>query len=122
VEIDDDGEPVLLRRDGSVVDTWRQGYPYDHRMTRHEYDRTKRLLQIELLKLQRWVKDRRERLLLVFEGRDTAGNGGTIQRFTEHLNPAARTSSRWRSRTSARRRSGTSSPTSSTTGPASSGS
>jgi polyphosphate kinase 2 len=87
VEIDDEGEPILLRKDGRVVDTWREGYPYDERMSRHEYDRTKRLLQIELLKLQRWVKDRGERLLIVFEGRDAAGKGGTIQRFTEHLNP-----------------------------------
>ena len=87
VEIDDEGEPILLRKDGRVVDTWREGYPYDERMSRHEYDRTKRLLQIELLKLQRWVKDCGERLLIVFEGRDAAGKGGTIQRFTEHLNP-----------------------------------
>jgi polyphosphate kinase 2 len=87
VEIDDEGEPVLLRKNGKVVDTWREGYPYDERMTRHEYDRTKRLLQIELLKLQRWVKDEGQRLLIAFEGRDAAGKGGTIQRFTEHLNP-----------------------------------
>jgi polyphosphate kinase len=87
VEIDDEGEPVLLRLDGSVVDTWREGYPYAERMTRAEYDRTKRLLQIELLKLQNWIKDCGERLVIVFEGRDAAGKGGTIKRFTEHLNP-----------------------------------
>ena len=45
--------------DGSPVDTWREDYPYDERMTRDEYDRDKRLLQIELLKLQNWVKDDR---------------------------------------------------------------
>lgn len=52
-----------------------------------EYERTKRILQIELLKLQRWVKDTRSRLVVICEGRDAAGKGGTIQRFTERLNP-----------------------------------
>ena len=87
VDIDEDGEPVLLREDGSVVDTWREGYPYDRRMTREAYDREKRLLQIELLKLQDWVKETGAKLLVLFEGRDAAGKGGTIKRFTEHLNP-----------------------------------
>jgi polyphosphate kinase len=87
VEVDDDGEPQLLRPDGSIVDTWRENYPYSERMRRSEYDRRKRLLQIELLKLQRWVKDNGEHLVVVFEGRDAAGKGGTIKRFTEHLNP-----------------------------------
>lgn len=86
LDIDDD-DPVLLRRDGSAVDTWREGYPYDERMDRAEYDAGKRLLQIELLKLQNWVKKNGRRLVIVFEGRDAAGKGGTIKRFTEHLNP-----------------------------------
>src|SRR4051812_7612633 len=87
VEDDDDDDPVLLRKDGQPVDTWREDYPYDERMTRDEYDRTKRLLQIELLKLQNWVKATGERLVILFEGRDAAGKGGTIKRFMEHLNP-----------------------------------
>ena len=87
VEIDDEGEPVLLRPDGTVVDTWREGYPYPERMTRREYDVAKRALQIELLKLQSWIKASGEKLVIVFEGRDAAGKGGTIKRFTEHLNP-----------------------------------
>ncbi|WP_298461642.1 polyphosphate kinase 2 [uncultured Cellulomonas sp.] len=87
VDIDDEGEPVLLRPDGTVVDTWREGYPYPDRMTRREYDVVKRTLQIELLKLQNWVKTSGERLVILFEGRDAAGKGGTIKRFTEHLNP-----------------------------------
>ncbi len=87
VEIDDEGEPILLRPDGTVVDTWREGYPYPQRMTRREYDVAKRALQIELLKLQSWIKSSGERLVLLFEGRDAAGKGGTIKRFTEHLNP-----------------------------------
>ncbi|GAB3851102.1 polyphosphate kinase 2 [Dactylosporangium cerinum] len=87
VEDDDDDDPVLLRKDGRPIDTWREDYPYDERMTRDEYDRTKRLLQIELLKLQNTLKSRGERLVILFEGRDAAGKGGTIKRFMEHLNP-----------------------------------
>jgi polyphosphate kinase len=87
VDHSDHDDPVLLRRDGTVVDTWRQNYPYDERMSREEYDLHKRLLQIELLKLQYWIKETDRRLVLVFEGRDAAGKGGTIKRFTEHLNP-----------------------------------
>jgi polyphosphate kinase len=84
---DDDDDPVLLTRDGAPVDTWREGYPYEERMSRQEYDRTKRLLQIELLKLQRWIRVTGRRLVILFEGRDAAGKGGTIKRFMEHLNP-----------------------------------
>lgn len=84
---EDDDDPVLLDRDGGPVDTWREGYPYDARMDRDEYEAQKRLLQIELLKLQRWVKAEGRRLVILFEGRDAAGKGGTIKRFTEHLNP-----------------------------------
>ncbi len=84
---DDDDDPVLLRADGSAVDTWRQGYPYGERMDRTEYEREKRLLQIEMLKLQYWAKRTGHRLVVVFEGRDAAGKGGTIKRFMEHLNP-----------------------------------
>ena len=87
VVYDADNEPVLVLPDGSRVDTWREGYPYERRMSRAEYDQQKRLLQIELLKLQTWVKSTRARVVVLFEGRDAAGKGGTIKRFTEHLNP-----------------------------------
>ncbi|HEY6492023.1 MAG TPA: polyphosphate kinase 2 [Trebonia sp.] len=83
----DDDDPVLLWPDGTPVDTWREDYPYDERMTREYYDQHKRLLQIELVKLQNWVKETGQRIVIVFEGRDAAGKGGTIKRFTEHLNP-----------------------------------
>jgi polyphosphate kinase 2 len=83
----DADEPVLLRADGSEVDTWRDNYPFTERMRRPEYDRLKRLLQIELLKLQYWVSDTGQRLVILFEGRDAAGKGSTIKRFTEHLDP-----------------------------------
>ena len=90
-ESDDDDEPVLRWRDGRLVDTWREGYPYPERMPRPEYDETKRALQIELLKMQNWIKDTGQRLVILFEGRDAAGKGGTIKRFTEHLNPRGAT-------------------------------
>src|SRR3954463_10520750 len=86
---DDDRE--LFDPQGNRVDTWREGYPYSERMERREYEVEKRKLQIELLKLQGWVKDTGQRLVLVFEGRDAAGKGGTIKRFTEHLNPRGAT-------------------------------
>jgi polyphosphate kinase len=87
-EVDD---PVLLGPDGRPFDTWREGYPYDFRMSRREYEVTKRLLQIELLKLQTHIKKHGERLVILFEGRDAAGKGGTIKRFMEHLNPRGAT-------------------------------
>ncbi|HZA12273.1 polyphosphate kinase 2 [Mycobacterium sp.] len=87
VDDEDDDDPVLLDRDGNPVETWREGYPYDQRMARDEYERVKRRLQIELLKLQKWSKRTGARHVIVFEGRDAAGKGGTIQRFMEHLNP-----------------------------------
>lgn len=87
VDYDPDGEPNLVGPDGTRLDTWREGHPYPERMTRAEYDVVKRQLQIELLKLQAWVKSAGERLVVIFEGRDAAGKGGTIKRFTQHLNP-----------------------------------
>jgi polyphosphate kinase 2 len=62
-------------------------YPYKDKIERSEYEATKRLLQIEFLKLQKWVKENDERIVMVFEGRDAAGKGGTIKRIMEHLNP-----------------------------------
>jgi polyphosphate kinase len=88
--VDDDDEhddPVLRWPDGRTVDTWREDYPYLERMPRAKYEHEKRPLQIELVKLQNWVKATGQRLVIVFEGRDAAGKGGTIKRFTEHLNP-----------------------------------
>ncbi|WP_308470216.1 polyphosphate kinase 2 [Kineococcus rubinsiae] len=85
--LDDEDEPVLVRADGTPVDTWREDYPYDERLARSAYEPVKRSLQIELLKLQKWTKATGERLVVLCEGRDAAGKGGTIKRFTEHLNP-----------------------------------
>jgi polyphosphate kinase len=87
VDDSDDDDPVLLDRDGEYIDTWRERYPYDHRMPREEYEYLKRRLQIELLKLQQHGRRTGARHVIVFEGRDAAGKGGTIKRFMEHLNP-----------------------------------
>lgn len=62
-------------------------FPYTERMKRKAYDREMAALQIELVKLQAWVKNSGERIAMVFEGRDAAGKGGTIKRFRENLNP-----------------------------------
>ncbi|QKE82706.1 polyphosphate kinase 2 [Arthrobacter sp. NEB 688] len=66
---------------------WQHGYPYDTKLPRDEYERTKRRLQIELLKLQLHVKETGGKVLVICEGRDAAGKGGAIKRFMEHLNP-----------------------------------
>jgi polyphosphate kinase 2 len=79
--------PELVQRDGKVAETWRQDFPYGDRLARSRYEKVKRGLQIELLKLQHHVKATGSRLVIVFEGRDAAGKGGTIRRFTENLNP-----------------------------------
>lgn len=62
-------------------------YPYAEKMKRSEYDALKKELQIELLKMQGWVKETGQRVLIIFEGRDAAGKGGTIKRMMEHMNP-----------------------------------
>ncbi|MCV7614199.1 polyphosphate kinase 2 [Micrococcus luteus] len=80
-------DPDLIDPQGRAVETWKEDYPYETRMTREEYELEKYRLQIELLKLQYWGEDTGQRHIIVFEGRDAAGKGGTIKRFTEHMNP-----------------------------------
>ncbi|MFE7465497.1 polyphosphate kinase 2 [Streptomyces sp. NPDC057499] len=82
-----DDDPVLVTPEGRPRDAWREDYPYAVKLGRRSYEKSKRSLQIELLKLQYWVKEHGERIVILFEGRDAAGKGGTIKRFTEHLNP-----------------------------------
>ncbi|QTN30862.1 polyphosphate kinase 2 [Akkermansiaceae bacterium] len=62
-------------------------YPYAEPMGTQKYEKTKALLQAELMKVQKWVQDDARRVVALFEGRDAAGKGGTIKRFMEHLNP-----------------------------------
>jgi polyphosphate kinase len=78
---------TLVRPDGTSVKAWCEDYPYARRLRRPEYLEQKRGLQIELLKMQHWIKESGGRVMVVFEGRDAAGKGGTIKRFTENLNP-----------------------------------
>jgi polyphosphate kinase 2 len=74
--------------DDELGDDWREGgYPYKNLMSRKNYERHKYQLQVELLKLQAWVKETGQKVVILFEGRDAAGKGGTIKRFMEHLNP-----------------------------------
>ena len=73
-----------------IRDLFRTGvYPYKTKIRRSVYERHKKELQVELLKVQNWVKVSGQRIVLLFEGRDAAGKGGTIKRFMEHLNPRA---------------------------------
>lgn len=62
-------------------------YPYPSKMKSREYEALKKDLQIELLKMQSWVKESGQKVLILFEGRDAAGKGGTIKRMMEHMNP-----------------------------------
>jgi polyphosphate kinase len=74
--------------DLELADDWRKGgYPYKNLLSRRSYEKQKYRLQVELLKLQAWVKDAGQKVVILFEGRDAAGKGGTIRRFMEHLNP-----------------------------------
>ena len=74
-------------RDAGKKDILDAGYPHNTRMSGKAYDTEIAALQVELVKLQRWVKDTGQRVAIVFEGRDAAGKGGTIKRLRENLNP-----------------------------------
>jgi polyphosphate kinase 2 len=83
-----EADKELVTRDDELSADWRTGgYPYKNLMSRKNYEKQKYRLQVELLKLQAWVKETKQRVLILFEGRDAAGKGGTIKRFMEHLNP-----------------------------------
>ncbi|MEJ7136940.1 polyphosphate kinase 2 [Amphibiibacter pelophylacis] len=102
VTLDDDSqEPIMVssgkhadlppgvKADEAINPDWpgRTSYPYLHRLSRKSYEDQKLQLQVELLKLQAWVKATGQRVMVLFEGRDAAGKGGAIKRFMEHLNP-----------------------------------
>ena len=81
-------EDILLDPDEELAADWRDGgYPYKNLLRRSVYESQKFHLQVELLKLQAWAKETGQRIVILFEGRDAAGKGGTIKRFMEHLNP-----------------------------------
>ena len=82
------GKTLGIDPDDELADDWREGaYPYKNLMSRKSYERQKYRLQVELLKLQAWVKETGQKVVILFEGRDAAGKGGTIKRLMEHLNP-----------------------------------
>ena len=85
-------QPAIAKRklapDEELSSDWRMGgYPYKNLMSRKAYEKAKYDLQVELLKFQAWAKETGQRVVILFEGRDAAGKGGTIKRFMEHLNP-----------------------------------
>lgn len=81
-------KPGSAARASDVIASFESGeYPYKKKLKRREYEKTKEELQVELLKVQRWLKENEEKVVLLFEGRDAAGKGGTIKRFMEHMNP-----------------------------------
>lgn len=92
-----DGDAVLSEASfhGGVIDEHEDAirsfqsrqYPYKKKISRTVYERRKENLQVELLKVQKWTKETGQRIVILFEGRDAAGKGGTIKRFMEHLNP-----------------------------------
>ena len=86
---DPDRELAALRLDPNArARIFREGvYPYKRKLETSAYEKQKQRLQVELLKVQNWVKEAGEKVVVVFEGRDAAGKGGTIKRFMEHLNP-----------------------------------
>lgn len=74
----------------SISKLFKEGkYPYTDKIQTKAYEKEKTKLQIELLKVQNWVKMTGQKIVIIFEGRDAAGKGGAIKRFTEHLNPRA---------------------------------
>lgn len=76
------------KKDDELSDNWREGgYPYKNRLSRKNYEKQKYHLQVELLKLQKWVRETNQKIVIIFEGRDAAGKGGSIKRLMEHLNP-----------------------------------
>jgi polyphosphate kinase 2 len=82
------GKNTLVHSDAELSADWREGgYPYKNLLSRKSYEKYKYRLQVELLKLQAWVKATQQKVVILFDGRDAAGKGGTIKRFMEHLNP-----------------------------------
>ncbi|MFZ1280470.1 MAG: polyphosphate kinase 2 [Ignavibacteriaceae bacterium] len=86
----ENGDLISKKRhpDDELNENWRDGeYPYKNLMSRKNYEFQKYNLQVELLKMQAWIKETGARVVILFEGRDAAGKGGTIKRVMEHLNP-----------------------------------
>jgi len=86
----EDAAPVEIRNaicGAEKKEILTRNYPHQNRLSRKSYDRDMTNLQVELVKMQAWVKQSGQRVVILFEGRDAAGKGGTIKRFRENLNP-----------------------------------
>src|SRR5690606_22182527 len=79
--------PLVIPQPAKPAEQKSRHLPYGERLSRAQYEREKQSLQIELLKLQNCVRESGTKIVVLFEGRDAAGKGGTIKRFMEHLNP-----------------------------------
>lgn len=82
--------PKAIRKiieDGAKRDILEESYPYDRWMKKSDYEERMKALQVELVKLQRWIEASGQRVVVVFEGRDTAGKSGAIKRVSENMNP-----------------------------------
>ena len=87
-QIQEETKTKSAKKDLTKQDIFKHGfYPYSKKMTRQEYETKKQELQVELLKFQSWVKNTKQKVVILFEGRDAAGKGGTIKRVMEHMNP-----------------------------------
>lgn len=75
------------QRSAEIIGFEQGDYPYAERLSRSAYEKEKADLQVEILKVQKWFQDTGQKTVMLFEGRDAAGKGGTIKRFAEHLNP-----------------------------------
>lgn len=82
--------PEAVRKavaEGGKKDILTEGFPYERWMKSAEYEERMKPLQVELVKFQRWVEATGQRVVVIFEGRDTAGKSGAIKRVSENLNP-----------------------------------
>ncbi|NRB16960.1 MAG: polyphosphate kinase 2 [Rhodobacteraceae bacterium] len=86
----EDAAPDAVRdaiRGGDKDEILSQSYPHQDRMRRKTYEIEMAKLQVELVKMQAGIKQSGDRIVILFEGRDASGKGGTIKRFRENLNP-----------------------------------
>ncbi|MEM9584717.1 MAG: polyphosphate kinase 2 [Pseudomonadota bacterium] len=83
----DNQEAPQKERTAQIIGFEQGQYPYAEKLSRSVYETEKAALQVELLKVQHWTQETQQKIVMLFEGRDAAGKGGTIKRFTEHLNP-----------------------------------
>lgn len=94
VELDINGKKRVFDIDNPMLPDWIEekafgsdDYPYEKKLDNKEYEKTLKLLQIELVKVQFWQQKTGKRIMAVFEGRDAAGKGGAIHATMSYMNP-----------------------------------